>query len=479
MIRFERGAREEMLTRGEDVEAHALRKRGWSISAIARHLGRNRRTIRAYLNGEREPGQRRAVGPDGFAPVGEYCRIRLAADPHLQATTLFEEVVGLGYAGGYSSFTRAIRDRRLRPHCEPCHQGKGRDVARIVHEPGAETQWDWVHLPNPPAGWGWPAREAYLLVGSLPYSGRWRGWLSASMDQPHLVAGLHEVCQRLGGLTLGWRFDRMATVWDRQAQDISASFSAVAKHYGVTAVVCPPRRGQRKGSVEKANDMAAQRWWRTLGDEVTPQQAQASLDQWCARTCDLRVRWVKGQQTRVVTVARAEPLSALPAPFPAVLRVARTVSAQALVGFDGNFYSVGPGHRGQEVTVVRVLGAEVIDIVSAAGNTLARHRLEPAGAHAVVRAREHVAALETAVLAASGDQRAPCRRKQRIPPSAEARAEADRARARLAGQPLPADTATGAVVDFAAYAAASRPLTARDTGGDEEPAVGGWAAGED
>lgn len=44
-----------MLTQGEDVEAHALRRRGWSISAIARHLGRGRMTVRAYLNGEREP----------------------------------------------------------------------------------------------------------------------------------------------------------------------------------------------------------------------------------------------------------------------------------------------------------------------------------------------------------------------------------------------------------------------------------------
>jgi transposase len=467
-----------MLTRGEDVEVHALRKRGWSISAIARHVGRNRRTVRAYLNGEREPGRRRAASLDGFAPVEEYCRIRLAQDPHLQATTLFEEVVGLGYGGGYSSFTRAVRDRRLRPHCEPCHQVKGRDVARIAHEPGAETQWDWVHLPNPPKAWDWPTKEAYLLVGSLPYSGRWRGWLSASTDQPHLVAGLHEVCQRLGGLTLGWRFDRMATVWDRQAQDISASFSAVAKHYGVTAVVCPPRRGQRKGSVEKANDMAAQRWWRTVADDVTPQQAQASLDDWCRRTCDLRVRWVNRLKTTVATVARAEPLSPLPAPFPAELRVTRSVSAQALVAYDGNFYSVGPGHRGQEVTVVRVLGADAIDVVSAAGNTLARHRLEPAGAHAVVRADEHVAALEKAVLAASGDLRAACRRKQRIPLSGEAVAEADRVRARLTGQPLPTHThATGAVVDFAAYAAASRPLIVGDTDGG--PAVGGWAAGED
>ena len=35
-----------MLTQGDGVEAHARRERVWSISAIARHLGRNRKTVR-------------------------------------------------------------------------------------------------------------------------------------------------------------------------------------------------------------------------------------------------------------------------------------------------------------------------------------------------------------------------------------------------------------------------------------------------
>ena len=42
-----------MLTREDDVDAHALHRRGWSISAIARHLGHDRKTIRAYLHGGR------------------------------------------------------------------------------------------------------------------------------------------------------------------------------------------------------------------------------------------------------------------------------------------------------------------------------------------------------------------------------------------------------------------------------------------
>lgn len=54
-----------MLTWRDDVEMHALRERGWSISAIARHLDRDRKTVRAYLSGDREPG-RPKTGARGF-----------------------------------------------------------------------------------------------------------------------------------------------------------------------------------------------------------------------------------------------------------------------------------------------------------------------------------------------------------------------------------------------------------------------------
>lgn len=58
-----------MITRGEDVEASALRQRGWSVSAIARHLGRDRKTVRAYLNGDRGAGVRHLAAPDRLGPL--------------------------------------------------------------------------------------------------------------------------------------------------------------------------------------------------------------------------------------------------------------------------------------------------------------------------------------------------------------------------------------------------------------------------
>src|SRR5712691_4359727 len=189
-----------MLTQGESVEAHALRERGWSVSAIARHLGRDRKTVRAYLSGEREPGRRRPAGQDRFAPFESYCKIRFGDDPHLWATTLFDEVAGLGYDGSYPSFTRALRVRGLRPGCDACAAaGVPEEFAVIGHPAGEETQWDWVELPGPPPSWGW-GKDAHLLVGALSQSGAWRGVLAESEQQPYLIASLHGVSAPLGGV---------------------------------------------------------------------------------------------------------------------------------------------------------------------------------------------------------------------------------------------------------------------------------------
>ena len=49
-----------MLTQEEDMEIAALHGRGWSVSAIARHTGRDRKTVKAYLQGEATRRRRRA-----------------------------------------------------------------------------------------------------------------------------------------------------------------------------------------------------------------------------------------------------------------------------------------------------------------------------------------------------------------------------------------------------------------------------------
>jgi transposase len=459
-----------MLTWGDDVEVHALRKRGWSISAIARHTGRDRKTVRAYLNGDRTPGVRaRAV--DAFAPFLEYVTARLADDPHLWALTLFDELLALGFVLSYQSLTREIRNRELRPVCTACAGATGRVNAVIEHPPGAETQWDWLELPDPPPSWGW-GKTAHLLVGSLAHSGKWRAVLSPSEDQPHLIDALDRITRALGGVTHAWRFDRMATVCHPDTGRVTASFAGVAKHYGVSVSICPPRSGHRKGVVEKINHTAAQRWWRTLSDELTVEQAQAGVDTFAATRGDTRMRAghldAAGSKATVATVATTEPLH--PAPvvaYPVIITEQRVVSRQALVAYRGNRYSVPPELAGTQVAVTRPVGGECIDIATstgpAAGIVIARHRLVGDGTGAVIRETGHVIALEAAALAAvaGGGTDRPHRRKERIPPGPAAIAAA----AALRPDALPSsrsstDTVVSTVIDLAAY---ERAATGRNT----------------
>ena len=239
-----------MITQEEDMEVHALKKQGWSLSAIARHTGLDRKTVRAYLNGERQVGvrQRSDDDIDPFDRIELYVRQRLKEDRHLRAKVLFAEIQDLagGYERSYETFCRQIRKRDLRPHCEACSGVKGRAHVDIGHPPGDEIQWDWNELPHTP--WGEPV---YQLVGALSHSTRFGAVFCESMDQPHLIAAVHEVLEQLGGTAKKWRVDRMATVINPNTGKVQASFGAVAKHYGVTcgavsAAAPEPQRGGRE-----------------------------------------------------------------------------------------------------------------------------------------------------------------------------------------------------------------------------------------
>jgi transposase len=422
-----------MITQGEDVEINALRKRGWSYVAIGRHIGRDWRTVKDYLEGKREPGVRRRAEPGALERFVPYLAARFVDDPHVWATTLFDEVTELGYSCSYPSFARQLRLGGLRPHCEACSGVKGRDTIEIDHPAGEEIQWDWFERRKSP--WG---GTAYVLLGTLPHSGRTRGVICAGTDQAHLVEAMDAVMRRLGGTARHWRVDRMSTVVVPTTGDVQASFAPVAKYYGAVVVACPPRRGNRKGAVEAAVRFATGRWWRTLSAE-SPEAAQVSLDRFWATTGDARLRSPRGIEEpsaegrprwpSVAELAGAEPLLALPAaPYPATVEVLAPVDHRASVAFRGNRYSVAPGLQGATMALRHRLGTNALEIYSRSGALLVTHRLAPAGAGEIVRTPEHKQALEKVVLGRFSAKK-PCDRKENRPPGAGALAE----RARLAG----------------------------------------------
>jgi hypothetical protein len=116
-------------------------------------------------------------------------------------------------------------------------------------------------------------------VGRLPGAFREVAGRFVRVDRSTTPGGAFDrVVRGFGGVSRVWRFDRMATVCDPRSGRVTASFAGVAKHCGVAVAICPARRGNRKGVVEKINHTAAQRWWRTAADEASVEQARASVD---------------------------------------------------------------------------------------------------------------------------------------------------------------------------------------------------------
>jgi transposase len=422
-----------MLTEEDDVEIHALAARGWSVSAISRHTGRDRKTVSKYL---REPRPVRAPAASCLEPFRAYITERFVDDPHLATTVLHRELLDAGFERSYPTLVRELRRLELRPVCVVCTHRRGEQVTvEIDHPAGEEIQWDWLELPVTP--WGEPA---YVLVGALSHSGQFRGVFCEQMTFGHLAQATHQVLVALGGTARIWRTDRMATIVIPDSDRLTRDAAQIAKHYGIDVAVCPPRRAQRKGVVEAAIKYLTRNWWRTA-PVTTIAEAQADLDAWSVRVADRRMR----PGGTVGSLGAAEPLRALPTlAYPAQIAVERKTSRSALVAFEGNRYSVAPAHTGRTVTVLASVGEPMLRIVSGAGEVLAEHRRAPVGAGQTIRSREHGALLEQAVLKAftTGKE---CRRKPNLPPGQGALAEL----ARLRGH-RPEETAV--VVSLADYA---------------------------
>jgi transposase len=407
-----------MLTEEDDVEIHSLAARGWSVSAIARHTGRDRKTIRRYLAGDGGLAGR-VPAASCLEPFRGYVTARFVEDPHLPAVTLLSELAAAGFERSYPTLVRELRRLELRPVCLVCQQRRGRaPTTEIDHPPGEEIQWDWLELRETP--WGEPA---YVLVGALSHSGRFRAVFCEQMTFGHLAGALHEILVGLGGTARVWRTDRMATAVIPGTDRLNPQFAQLAKHYGADVAICPAHRPQRKGVVEAAIRFIGGRFWRTVRAGSIG-EAQQALEAWTVRVSDTRRR----RASTVGELGQAEPLRALaPLAFPAEIVAERVTSRSALVAFEGNRYSVPPTHAGRRVRIRARVGEPQLSVVSPAGVLLATHRRAPAGAAQTVRSREHAELLEQAVLAAFTTQPG-CRRKANRPPGETALNELARLR---------------------------------------------------
>ena len=129
-----------MIHLGELMMILDLHRQGLGVSAIARQLGIDRKTVRKYIkHGLKAPayGPRRPR-PTRLAPFEPYLRERVLAFPGLTGQRLLREIRARGYAGGYTAVTDFLRE--VRPPAETGHE------RRFETPPGHQAQVDFAQF---------------------------------------------------------------------------------------------------------------------------------------------------------------------------------------------------------------------------------------------------------------------------------------------------------------------------------------------
>jgi transposase len=332
---------------GELIMILDLHRQGLSVSAIARGVGVDRKTVRKYIErgleppsyGPRKPRARR------LEPFEAYLRQRITAYPGLTARRLLREIKEHGYAGGYTAVTDFLRE--VQPAPVPPFE------VRFETPPGEQAQVDFAQFEVIFGDEPGAVRKVWLFSLVLGYSRLIWARFVAHQDLQTVLRCHMAAFAALGGVPREILYDRMKTAVigeDREAHIVyNRSLIDLAMHYGFHPKACRPYRAKTKGKVERPfryirEDFYLARSFRNLDD------LNAQLAHWLGIVANPRVH---ATTRRVVNEAFAEEkLQPLPlVPFRAVLKLERRVSHEGMVSVGGNLYSVPDATRKRVVEV--------------------------------------------------------------------------------------------------------------------------------
>jgi transposase len=324
---------------------HLHLAKGLSISAIARKLRLDRKTIRGAVNkadffeGKKRPQQRSCL----VDPFKNLIDELLREYPDLSGTRIFEELKKQGYQGGIS----ILRDylRTLRPRLQDPH-------FRLTQPAGTQAQVDWGHCGVITVGR--TVRPLYCFVFILSFSRMLHVEFTLSMAMEAFLEAHIKAFRFFQGLTKEILYDNTKTVvLSRMGTSVRfhPRFLDFAGYYGFQPRLCNPRRPREKGRVEnavkyiKANFLAG----RSFSDleDVCRQGLR-----WRDEIANVRVHSTTRQ--RPVDLLEEERPSLLDLPdkdYDTALRSTVSCPPDAFVTFQTNLYSVPFSCVGKELTL--------------------------------------------------------------------------------------------------------------------------------
>jgi transposase len=233
----------------EFMNIFLLRDKGFSISAIHRETGMDRKTIRKYLKMGRnqrpvmKPRKTRRSKLTPFTPR-IHSLLHLNEGEYIPATVIYEKLVEQGFSGSLSLVQKYIQ------HYKKIHLPKV--VVRFETGPGEQAQVDWGEkkIRDPHSG---ITRKVYIFCMTLCWSRMRFVHFFPRADMYHFLLGHQLAFDYFGGIPREILYDQNRCVLLRpgsKAVEFNRKMVDFAHHYGFLPRVCKPYRAQTKGKVE-------------------------------------------------------------------------------------------------------------------------------------------------------------------------------------------------------------------------------------
>ena len=349
---------------------HELRKRGLSISDIARQLELDRKTVRKYL--KTPPTDVGAITrtpvASKLAPFYDYLNYRLKECPKLTATRLLREIRKLDYSGGYTILLDYVRD--IRPRTERHFE------VRFETLPGAQAQVDFacfnVQFKTTPE----VVNRVWLFTMVLGHSRYLFGAFCRRQDLPTVVRMHIEAFEYFGAVPGEVLYDRMKTavLGDNANGEViyNSTLLGLLHHYGASARACKAYRPRTKGKVERPYRYVREDFF--LGSQFDDiDDLNQKFRSWLDEVANRRLHRTTDQYVDQAFAAELPALAPLPKMrFEALLALERKVNNEGMVAYGGNYYSVPDGTKARILEVqVKALELVIID----QGEVIARHAI--------------------------------------------------------------------------------------------------------
>lgn len=351
-----------MVTDAQVRRLRRLSKTEQTQELAAAKAGMDAKTARKYLRQSELPSESKEdrtwrTRADPFATVWDEIREQIAANPGLEAKTIFE-ALQRKHPGNFADGQLRTLQRRMKQW--RAMEGPQREVFFAQqHVPGRLGQSDFTHMNGLGITIGRQSFPHLLYHFVLPYSNWEAVSLCYSESFESLSDGMQNALWELGGVPLEHRTDRMSTAVNNTTDDreFTVRYEALLRHYRMAGQKIQTGKANENGDVEQRH----YRLKRALEQNLLLRGDRdfSSVDQYKEFLRQLVAQLNAGRRERLRT--EMQYLHPLPAArLESIKRERVKVDSGSLIYVERNVYSVHSRLIGEKVEAR--IGAERVEV---------------------------------------------------------------------------------------------------------------------